>query len=262
MARTESPHTPELCQAAYERLLPTLDALDPASLLATPDDLRAVARVALDAIDVADETVFHARLAKMPPDELDPKVIDLARDAARAMRHMLQARDAAEGAGNDVVLPEPLAVQAHDMRGRMLKVVLHYFEDDAELSAELKGLGRKKGHGPLRNDLLRLASVYERRRDVVERDPKYYRAEDLVDARTMADEIEKRVRAARSEDARGWDDRLARAFTVLAPAYEELRAAGQYLLRHGGAERFAALPGARRRAKAPAAATAATPATE
>lgn len=250
MARTESPHTPELCQAAYERLRPTLDALDDASLLPQPEDLRAVARVALDVIDLADEPALKARLAKLPPEELDPKVIDLARDAARAMRHMLAAREAAEAATSEVVLPEPLAVQAHDTRQRMLKVALHYFEDDEEISAELKGVGRKKGHGPLRNDLLKLASIYERRKDVVERDPKYYRAEDAVGARTLADEVDQRVRASRTEDARGWDAQLARAFSVLAPAYEELRAAGQYLLRHGGAERFAALPGARRRAKA------------
>lgn len=265
MARTqtESRHTPELCEAAYERLATTLQSADAAALLPAPPEARAVVRVALDASDLADEGDLPARLARLPHEELAPTVRDDVREIARAMRHMLTRRDEAEQQGSGLVLTDDFATLAHDTRARMLKVALHYFEDDAAKAAELKRVGRKKGHAPLRDDLERLAAFYEAERAVVERDPKYYREGDVAEARRIAAELTELLRAAQSDELARWDDRLARAFAALVPAYDELRAAGQYLLRAGGAERFAALPGARKRARkddAPATPPEATPA--
>ena len=250
MARTtaESHHTPELCAAAFEVMRPRFDAVDAAALLPAPPDLRAVVRTALDAADLADDEL-QGRFARLPAEEVAPSTVETLRDVARAMRHMLLARDAAEDQGGGVLLDEAFATQAHDTRARMLKVALHYFEDDAAHAVTLKRIGRKKGHGPLRDDLERLASFYESRRDVIERDPKYYRASDVAEARRIAAELDALLKAAQSEELSQWDARLAQAFTVLVPAHDEVRAVGQFLLRAGGAERFAALPGVRRRAK-------------
>lgn len=260
MARTqaESRHTPELCEAAYERIAPTLDAAD-AALLPAPPEVRSVVRAALDAADLAEEGELPARFARLPREEFAPTTLADVRETARAMRHVLARRDEAEQQGSGLTLTDEFATLAHDTRARMLKVALHYFEDDAAKAAELKRVGRKKGHAPLRDDLERLASFYEVEREVVERDPKYYRATDVADARRLAAELTELLRAAQSEELARWDDKLARAMMVLVPAYDELRAAGQYLLRAGGAERFAALPGARKRARkddAPAASAA------
>ncbi len=251
MARTqpESRHTSELCEAAYERLAPTLEPADAANLLPSPPEVRAVVRVALDASDLADEGELPARLARLPAEEFAPTVPAAVRDTARAMRHMLARRDEAEQQGSGLLLTDEFATRAHDTRARMLKVALHYFEDDAAKAAELKRVGRKKGHLPLRDDLEKLASFYEVHRDVVALDPKYYRADDVAEARRIAAELTVQLRAAQSDELARWDDRLARALAVLVPVYDELRAAGQYLLRAGGAERFAALPGARKRAR-------------
>jgi len=130
-----------------------------------------------------------------------------------------------------------------------LKVALHYFEDDQALAATLKKVGRKKGHRPLRDDLEKLAAFYETQRETIERDPKYYRGGDVAEARRIATELTALLAAAQSDELGQWDARLAQAFTLLAPAHDEVRAAGQYLLRNGGAERFVALPGVRRRVR-------------
>jgi len=251
MARTpaESRHTPDLCAAAYEALLPRIEAVDAAALLAAPPDLRAVVRTALEASDLADEDELRARLARLPPEEFAPSVPDTLREVARAMRHMLLRREAAEDQGSGVLLTEDFATQAHDTRARMLKVALHYFEDDAAHAAELKRIGRKKGHVQLRDDLERLACFYEAQRDVIERDPKWYREGDVAEARRIAAELTALLKTAQSDELGQWDARLAQAYTLLVPAHEELRAAGQFLLRNGGAERFVALPGVRRRVR-------------
>ena len=252
MARTpaaESRHTPDLCAAAYEALLPRFEAVDAAALLPAPPDLRAVVRTALDASDVADDDELRSRFARLPVEEFAPATPETLRETARAMRHMLLRRDAAEDQGSGVLLDETFATQAYDTRARMLKVALHYFEDDATHAAELKRIGRKKGHGQLRDDLERLARFYEAQRDVIERDPKYYRAADVDEARLIATQLTTLLKAAQSDELGEWDARLGQAYTLLVPAYEELRAAGQFLLRSGGAERFAALPGVRRRVR-------------
>ncbi|MDB4932826.1 MAG: hypothetical protein JWM10_5310 [Myxococcaceae bacterium] len=249
MARTtaESRHTPDLCAAAYEALLPRLDAVDAAALLPAPADVRAVVRAALEASDLADDDELRPRFARLPAEEFAPGTTDALRETARAMRHALLRRDAAEDQGSGVLLDEAFATQAHDTRARMLKVALHYFEDDAALAATLKKVGRKKGHRPLRDDLARLADFYEAQRETIERDPKYYRGGDVAEARRIAAELTTLLKAAQSDELGQWDARLAQAFTLLVPAHDEVRAAGQFLLRSGGAERFAALPGVRRR---------------
>jgi hypothetical protein len=249
MARTpaESRHTPDLCAAAFEALLLRIEAIDAAALLAAPPDLRAVVRTALETTDLADGDDLRPRFARLPAEEFAPTTPASLRDAARAMRHMLLRRDAAEAQGSGVLLSDEFATHAHETRARMLKVALHYFEDDALHATELKRIGRKKGHAPLRDDLERLANFYESQRDVIERDPKYYRAEDIAEARRIATELTRLMKAAQSDELGQWDARLAQAFTLLVPAHEEMRAAGQFLLRSGGAERFAALPGVRRR---------------
>jgi hypothetical protein len=251
MARTtaESRHTPDLCAASYEALLPRLDAVDAAALLPAPPDLRAVVRTALEAADLADDDEVRPRLARLPPEEFAPTHPEALRETARAMRHMLLRRDAAEDQGSGVLLDEAFATLAHNTRARMLKVALHYFEDDTALAATLKKVGRKKGHGPLRDDLERLAAFYEAQREVIERDPKYYRAADVTEARRIAAELTTLLKAAQSDELEQWDTRLAQAFTLLVPAHDEVRAAGQFLLRNGGAERFVALPGVRRRVR-------------
>lgn len=251
MARTpaESRHTPDLCAAAYEALLPRIEAVDAAALLPAPPDLRAVVRTALETSDLADEDELRTRLARLPAEEFAPTVPETLREVARAMRHMLLRRESAEAQGSGVLLTEDFATQAHDTRARMLKVALHYFEDDASHASELKRIGRKKGHVQLRDDLERLASFYEAQRDVIERDPKWYRAGDVAEARRIAAELNALLKAAQSDELGQWDARLAQAYTLLVPAHEELRAAGQFLLRNGGAERFAALPGVRRRVR-------------
>ena len=251
MARTpaETRHTPELCAAAYEAQLPRFESVDASALLPAPPDLRAVVRVALDAADLADDDELRARFARLPAEEFAPAVPETVREVGRAMRHMLLRRDTAEDQGSGVLLDEAFATLAHDTRARMLKVALHYFEDDPAHAGELKRIGRKKGHGQLRGDLERLAGFYEAQRDVIERDPKYYREADVAEARRIAAELTTLLKAAQSDELNQWDVRLAQAHTVLAPAHEDLRAAGQFLLRSGGAERFAALPGVRRRVR-------------
>ncbi len=193
------------------------------------------------------DDAVRARFLKLPKDEFDPKHLDDLPVFYLAFVHARGEVDAAQSAQVDVTLPETLAQRANDLRTRMIKVVVHHLEDDPELSAEVKILGRKKTHPDVVDDLQRLVKLYESRREVVERDPKYYRATDVADARAAAEEVQKILAEARGDAEKVWNDHMLRAWTLLYGAYEEVQAAGLYLYRKDAPdERFPTLQTTRR----------------
>ena len=250
MARTprSAPNTdPDAARTAWENVFSRAKALDPERVMAPPPDPRAVVQAVGGVVTLLGDDAVRARFLKLPKDELDPKHLDDLPVFYLAFVHARGEVDAAQSAQVDVTLPEPLAQRANDLRGRMVKVVVHHLEDDAELSAEVKILGRKKAHPDVVDDLQRLVKLYESRREVIERDPKHYRATDVADARTAAEEVQKILSEARGDAGKVWTDHLARAWTLLYGAYEEVQAAGLYLYRKDSPEeRFPPLQTTRR----------------
>jgi hypothetical protein len=250
MARTprSAPNSdPDAARTAWEKALLRVLALEPERVMAPPPDPRAVLQSVGSVVTLLSDDAVRARFLKLPKDELDPKHLDDLPVFYLAFVHARGEVESAQSAQVDVNLPEALAQRASDLRGRMQKVVLHYLEDDTEFSIELKTLGKRKHHAGVADDLLRLAKIYEMRRELIEKDPKHYRATDATDARTAAEEVQKILSEARGDAEKVWTDHMQRAWTLLHGAYEEVQAAGLYLYRKDSPEeRFPTLQTTRR----------------
>lgn len=244
--RTLSGSDPASLAAAYESLAARVSAPHPEAAPALPPDTRGPLAVVLQVAELLKDDALRARFERLPREEFDAANAGELLGLARAFQHAHAEAEAAASAV-EVTLPEALAQRAHELRARMVKVVVHYFEDDPDLAADVKVLGRRRPHPQLAADLARLAEIYEARNDVVSLDPKYYKATDAADARAIAAEVRALVEAARGEAEKQWRARAERLWAMVTGAYDEVRAAGRFLLRKaGGDERFPTLPGARK----------------
>ncbi len=250
MARTRTPDpnppsTPDAAEAsrAFAATQALRDALPADRVTAPPQELRAALDVARALAATLAAPEVTDRFARIPRDLFDPAHLASFADAIAGFEHARAELDAAVNARGEVTLPEALATDAHALRGRMLKVVIHYFEDDDALAGEVKSLGRKKGHAALAADLRKLGEIYDAQRAVVERDPKYWREGDAAEARTAATAVETLLEAARGEAEKTWGEAAQRAWTLVATLHDELRLTAWWLFRYeDGAERFPALP--------------------
>lgn len=234
-----------MARAAFDALSPRLAAPEGPSPTA-PADLKGVLTAAVELAAVIDDPAVRARFTALPPEAFDPAQLDDLPLLGRALAHCLAEQEAAAEARGEVVLEETLAAQAAELRARMLKIVIHYFEDDPDLAGEVKSLGRRKSHDATIHDLQKLAALYATRRDIVEKDPKYWRPTDEADARAAAAAMETALAAAQGEAEQRWSELGARVWALLAPVIEDVRATGLWLYRKDGAERFGARVVARR----------------
>ena len=78
-------------------------------------------------------------------------------------------------------------------------------------------------------DLTRLTPLFERHHDLLSRDPTHYNPDDLEGAPADAEAILQSL--AETPDSAHWQGQLDRAFTALAEAYGEVRAAAQWIWR-------------------------------
>ena len=231
---------------------PTLKALTAAAAMGGPVHVlvagkgcgpaaAAAARLSgVEKVLVADDAAYEHQLAE-PDADYDPTYTTASTPAVKVSLGLLQ--------------------EASALRTRMLAVCEYFLGDQPEHAAELRDIRQGQGYQDLADDLARLAALYEREDAVVRQDTKYYRAGDDKQARTLAARILAEVAASAptaAADTRGGKVPAAReaayrAFAVLAHCYEEVAAAGRYLLRHeGGAELFCSLYSAGRRPPRPA----------
>ncbi|MEZ4407979.1 MAG: hypothetical protein R3A52_16115 [Polyangiales bacterium] len=173
-------------RAAWELVEPQLQTIPAERLQPEGPDPRAVLAAAQPVAAFVMEPESAARFAKLPAELFDPGQPKALAALVGALRWAVIQRDAAREAQGEAVLDDALAEKSNSLRTRMSKVVLHYFEDDPEIGPSLKNLGRRRGHAALAQDLRQLAALYEQRRDVVERDPKYWQPGDIDDARAAA----------------------------------------------------------------------------
>ncbi len=140
-------------------------------------------------------------------------------------------------------------------RRRMLKVLEHWFDDDAEITAEVAVIRAGAGYQDLANDLDALADIVQRPKiaAVIQKDDKHYAASDVEAARTLARTIFAGLGLDRETDARRWSILCQRAWTLLLGAYEEHRTAGAFLFRklEDVAETYPSLVSAVRRSPSP-----------
>lgn len=169
-----------------------------------------------------------AKSGGLPPNLLD-RVTDLALTTWYT-RHQQQMATALKS--NASVAPQ-VVKDAQTLRGRMLRMLEHYFDDDAAIAARVTVIRRGTGLQDLANDLQALADIYLQPevRVLLAKDVKHYQEHDPVTARRLAEQIfEGLGLLARGESAR-WADLAQRSWTLLARAYDDLRALGSFTFR-------------------------------
>lgn len=241
---------PDAARASFQVVEPALASVSDDKIIPLPAQPAEVKHALVTALQVAEllsDPEVQTRFGLLPRSLFEPATVGTFIHAVGAVWHCRNELDAATAAQGEVTLPEPLAVKAHELRHRMLRVVTHYFEDDDKRAPEIKPIGRKKGHRALVSDLQKLAEIYDAEKAMIERDPKHYRATDVSDARAVATEVAAALESARGEAEKSWNDRLVRAFTLMLHTYEEVQAAGMFLFRREGAgERFPGIHTARK----------------
>jgi hypothetical protein len=130
------------------------------------------------------------------------------------------------------VSPETLR-NAQITRGRMLKVLDHWFDDRPEIVAEVAAIRTSAGYQDLANDLEALADLYQRPtlQAVIQQDAKHYKQDDIDTARSLARAIFDGLGIVRDGDAERWATLCQRTWTLLLADYEEHRSAGIFLFR-------------------------------
>ncbi len=140
-------------------------------------------------------------------------------------------------------------------RGRMLKVLDHWFDDRPEIVAEVAAIRTSVGYQDLAHDLEALADLYERPKlqAVIQQDAKHYRQDDIDTARSLARAIFDGLGIVRDDDARRWATLCQRTWTLLLADYEDHRAAGVFLFRklEDVAETYPSLVSTARRSPSP-----------
>ena len=219
--------------SALEHYKPRLLALDAARLTTLRVDARAAAEMAVAAAERFDDPAARARLEKLSKDEFSPEHLASLRPLARALVEAQEGLEAARAARAtaEVSLPAELVERATALKDRMLRVARYHLDGDPALAKTLAALGRKRAPADLGGDLVRLASLYREKAALLATDSHHYRAADADDAAQLAAELDARVNEQRRAGETTWSDLSTRALTLLAEAYEEVRAAEAYLWR-------------------------------
>ena len=213
-----------------------------AELLAQRDP--AVTRVAIDvqrasavahSVIVRDEALeraaMFARLEKV--DLYDMATLERVRQYALATWFARQRQLGKLALSSAAIVAPAVIDEARLRRARMLRVLDHWFFDDAAMTAELTLIRAGSGHQDLANDLEALADVYRRPavHEVIRHDRKHFMEDEVPQARRLAQAIFESLGVSRETDAKRWRVLCQRAWALLLREYEEHRAAGTFLFR-------------------------------
>jgi hypothetical protein len=230
-----TPAAPAYDAAAGEKALgqmqPLLSAL-PADEIETPRlDLELAALGALRVAHLVRDPSLRQRLQQMPGDEFDPTVLDQLEPLAWAAWHAHRAQQVANLSASKAVVPVALAEAATELEKRMQRCVEYHLEDHPQAGVKVGFLRSGSGYRDLAGDLMGYAELYRAYRDELSHDRKQYREGDADEAERLAKQLFETL--AHSSGAAGRASSLRdRAWTLLARCYEEVAAAGRWLLRH------------------------------
>lgn len=244
-------------RADFEALATEYKKLPAAQVVPPRLDVQAAITHVLGLAQRLENPALRKRLLSLPETELPPALLQRLPQAARAARYAFLGLSTTTASTPAIKVSLELLQEATALRTRMLAVCEYLLGDQAEHAAELRDIRQGQGYQDLADDLARLAALYDREAAVVQQDPKHYRPDDHKQARTLAARILAEVAASAptaAAEAPGGKvpaarDAAYRAFALLARYYDEVAAAGRYLLRHeGGAEIFGSLYSVGRRA--------------
>ena len=198
---------------------------------------------------------LRARFESLPKKEFDIANLDKLQMYGRACWYSLTQLQAASAQSTEAKLPVRLVEKATKLRTRMIKVLEYFYEPDTRVGKEVTDVRLDSGYRDLARDLGRLAVVYRAEHDEIKDEKKHFRATDAGDAEKLSQEILDELGAATSAEQKQWTEMVARTWTLLYEAYNEVAATGRWLLRGeggGGGELFVSLVTAGRAARSKA----------
>jgi hypothetical protein len=174
--------------------------------------------------------------------DFDMTLLDLVEPASRAVIYLETQVELAAVGASQVKLPLDLVTKATEVRGRMLKVVSYYLDDDPVIGPQIAFIISGQGYLDLQKDLVQLATIYHGSQSVIAGDTGSYRPTDEADAFNLAARIEDELEAQTGEKLKGLQDQALRAWTLLNEVWDEVCAAGRFIYRKRPeqAARFAA----------------------
>ncbi|MBX3199404.1 MAG: hypothetical protein KF894_14820 [Labilithrix sp.] len=221
-------------RAAFELLRPTLEAMPREGLTPIRLDVQLAAAIA-HSVGIRDGAEpRRTRLQAVAKSGLfDLADFDRLPNVALAVWHARQQQQRTGALSSEAVVPVVIVKDAQAVRGRMLRVLEHYFDDDAEVGPRLLAIRSGGGLQDLANDLEQLADLYEEDdvRPVIIQDTKHWRNEDGASARRFAQAIFRGLGLGTTGDAAQWADLTQRAWTLLDALYADVRATGRFVFR-------------------------------
>jgi len=221
-------------KAAFEKLRPTLEAMPREGLMPIRLDVQLAAAIA-HSVGIRDGAEpRRTRLQAVASSGLiDLADFDRLPSVALAVWYARQQQQRAGAVSTEAVVPAPIVKEAQTVRGRMLRVVEYYFDDDAEVGPRLVAIRSGAGLQDLANDLEQLADLYEENdvRAVISKDSKHWRKDDVASARRFAQSIFRGLGLGTTGEAAQWADLTQRAWTLLDALYADVRAAGRFVFR-------------------------------
>ncbi len=190
----------------------------------------------------ANAAPLRARFESLPKKEFDIASLDNLELYGRSCWYALTQGLAASAQSTEAKLSVALVEKATGTRARMIKTLEYHYEPDTSVGREVTDIRLDSGYRDLARDLGRLAVVYRAEHDDLKDDKKHYRASDATLAATLSQEIVNELGAATSAEQKRWTEMVARTWTLLKTAYDNVAATGAWLLRNeGGGEMFVSL---------------------
>lgn len=190
----------------------------------------------------ANAAPLRARFESLPKKEFDIAKLDNLPLYGRSCWYALTQAQAADVQSTEAKLPVALVDEATETRARMIKTLEYHYEPDTLVGAEVTDIRRDKGYRDLARDLGRLAVVYRAEHAELADDKKHFRTTDAASAEKLSQRIIDELGAATSAEQKHWTEMVARTWTLLKRAYDDVAATGTWLLRNEeGGEMFVSL---------------------
>lgn len=209
-------------KAAFDKLRPTLEAMPRDELTSVRVDVQLASAIA-HSVGIRDGAEpRRTRLQAVAKSGLfDLSDFDRMPSVALAVWYARQQQQQAGAVSSEALVPAVVVKDAQTVRGRMLRVLEYYFDDDADVGPRLAAIRSGSGLQDLANDLEQLADLYgeEEVHTVASKDPKHWRKDDVASARRFAQSIFRGLGLGTAGNAAQWADLTQRAWTLL-DAYE------------------------------------------
>jgi len=230
-AQNATAYDASLGQQSFEQLGPRLEGLDASRLARTNVDIEASIIAALAVARRVSEPALLARFQSLPAGEFDPTCLQTLGTAAWATWYALRQYSRESATSSEARLPASLVKQAAEVEQRMQQCAEYHLNDHPTAGPWLLALRPGTGHRDLASDLAGYADIHEQHADVLRHDRRHFREGDVALARELSARILQLLGDTLSPEARSWQERLARCWTLLLSTYAEVSAAGSWLER-------------------------------